>query len=178
MLVIDLDGDKLPFNKQRVSTKELAHTNLPGSHLLIVENERCQHQLPALKNTIAVLGAGFDLDWTNNPNFMAKHIGYWGDIDTWGLQCLAKARAHLPHLQALMMNKEVYLEHLGLAVCEPVAAGQDVPDTLSDAETALYNKLLTSDAGRLEQEFVPECLVQQTVTRWRNSTTTIDRPQI
>ena len=178
LLVIDLDGSQLPFNKQRVSTKELARTNLPGRHLLIVENERCQHQLPVLKNTIAVLGAGFDLDWTNNPNFTTKHIGYWGDIDTWGLQCLSKARAHLPHLQTLMMNEEVYNAHLALAVCEPVAAGQDVPDTLSAAESALYNKLLTSDAGRLEQEFLPDSLVQQTVTQWRNSTTNINQSEI
>ena len=46
LLVIDLDGSLLPFAQLRVRASELSRQSLPGNHLLIVENETCQHQLP------------------------------------------------------------------------------------------------------------------------------------
>lgn len=90
LLVADLDGSLLPFRRQRVGSSELKDSNLPGQRLLIVENESCLHQLPLLHDTIAVLGAGFDLSWTVNAHLADKQVGYWGDIDTWGLQFLAR----------------------------------------------------------------------------------------
>lgn len=63
LLIVDLDGRLLPYNKLRVRAVDLIATPLPGSHLLIVENEACQHHLPAAPDTIAVLGTGFDLNW-------------------------------------------------------------------------------------------------------------------
>lgn len=68
---------------------------LPSERVLIVENESCQHQLPSVPNTIAVLGAGFDLSWTEAEWLARKKIAYWGDIDTWGLHFLAKARLRM-----------------------------------------------------------------------------------
>jgi hypothetical protein len=38
----------LPFTQQRVRARELAATPIPASHILIVENERCLHQLQPL----------------------------------------------------------------------------------------------------------------------------------
>src|SRR5690606_28740778 len=46
LLVADLDGSLLPFRLMRVRHTELLTNSLPGSRLLIVENERCVHQLP------------------------------------------------------------------------------------------------------------------------------------
>ncbi|MGB7326882.1 MAG: DUF3322 domain-containing protein, partial [Rubripirellula sp.] len=86
LLVIDLDGSLLPFRKMRVRSSELKDSGLPGSHLLIIENESCQHHLPAAKDTIAVLGTGFDLSWTEGQWLVTKRVAYWGDIDSWGLQ--------------------------------------------------------------------------------------------
>ena len=45
LLVMDLDGTLLPFQKQRVRSSELRDIALPGERLLIVENECCQHQI-------------------------------------------------------------------------------------------------------------------------------------
>jgi hypothetical protein len=120
--VRDLDGSLLPFRKQRVRSSELKDTSLPGKRVLIVENESCQHHLPDVPETVAVLGAGFDLGWVNGHWLQSKQIGYWGDIDTWGLQFLATARQSLAHIDALMMSPEIYEQNSEAAVPEPIIA--------------------------------------------------------
>ncbi|MCM3262446.1 DUF2220 family protein, partial [Paenibacillus lautus] len=67
VLVVPLGPDLLPFKQIRLTTAELGETDLPGSRLLIVENEQCSHLLPRLPDTLAVLGAGLDLQWLDSP---------------------------------------------------------------------------------------------------------------
>ena len=166
LLVVDLDGSLLRFRKMRIRAAELQEAGLPGSRLLIVENEACQHQLPNAEETVAVLGAGLDLNWTEAPWVSSKRVAYWGDIDTWGLQLLAKARQSIPHLDSLLMSEAIYDEFDRAAVVEPVVAGTDVPEGLSDSESRLYGRLLCASRGRLEQEFLPPSLVQQRILAW------------
>jgi hypothetical protein len=168
LLVIDLDGSLLPFKKQRVRSSELRERMLPGTRLLIVENESCQHQLPPMPGTIAVLGSGIDLDWTEGAWLSAKHVAYWGDIDTWGLQLLARARKLIRHLDALMMTDDIFGRFAGSAVVEPVVAGSELPADLSASEQCLYRRLLNEPRGRLEQEFLPEDLSRATILQWAN----------
>ncbi len=166
LLVLDLDGSLLPFSKQRVASAELAKVSFPGQRILIVENESCQHQLPTLKNTIAVLGAGFDLEWTEKANVASKSVAYWGDIDTWGLQFLGKARENIPKLTPLLMSSEVFDAHHDMAVVEPVVAGTKCPPGLNDSERVLYQRLLDEPRGRLEQEFLPTAIVKNNLFEW------------
>lgn len=166
LLVTDLDGSLLPFWKQRVRSSELKDTPLPGKRFLIVENESCQHHLPNVPETVAVLGAGFDLEWLNGSWLQSRQIGYWGDIDTWGLQLLATARQSLPQLEALMMTPEIYDQNAKAAVPEPLVASREVPLSLNDIEKALYRRLLNEARGRLEQEFLPATVVRDAIHRW------------
>ena len=168
LLVTDLDGSLLPFRKQRVRSSELRDTPLPGKRILIVENESCQHQLPDVPETVAVLGAGFDLEWVKGRWLQSKQVGYWGDIDTWGLQFLATARQRLPHVDALMMTQEIYEQYSEGAVLEPIVAGSNVPAGLNDNERALYGRILNEPRGRLEQEFLPVTVVRDAIQRWCN----------
>lgn len=166
LLLIDLDGSLLPFQKTRVRSSELRDVTLPGKRLLIVENESCQHQLPALSQTIAVLGSGFDLAWLEGDWPSTKQVAYWGDIDTWGLQLLARARKAVRQLHPLLMTSEVYERFADLAVAEPVVAGSEPPADLSPAEQRLYRQLLREPRGRLEQEFLPEELCRTAIQNW------------
>lgn len=61
VLVVPLSPGLLPFKKCRVTTAELVETTLPASHVLVIENEQCLHQLPVLSDTIAILGCGLDV---------------------------------------------------------------------------------------------------------------------
>lgn len=167
LLVADLDGTLLPFSQMRIRANELQTTPLPGQRLLLVENERCLHQLPTAPGTIAVLGSGLNLSWLKATWPATKTVAYWGDIDTWGLRMLGYARKHLPYLTPLLMDREVF-EEFGKesAVVEPLPASPVAPASLNDSEAGLYNLLLQLDRGRLEQEFLPVEKVHAAVLRW------------
>jgi hypothetical protein len=166
LLLLDLDGSLLPFKQMRVSSSDLRGTALPGDRLLIIENESSQHQLPSLSRTIAVLGAGFDLGWADADWLSKKKVAYWGDIDTWGLQCLARARKFIRHLDPLLMSSEIFARFGDLAVPEPVVAGTELPVDLSSSEKELYKQLLHEPCGRLEQEFLPQELCWTKILEW------------
>lgn len=166
LLVIDLDGTLMPFSQCRLRASELRSKSLPGSRLLIVENETCQHQLPKLPDTVAVLGSGFDLSWTDADWLRQKRVGYWGDLDTWGLDLLARARKNVPEITPLLMTQEVFDAHRSQVVPEKFPAGPIPPPALTDAEKQLYLHIRGLSCGRLEQEFLPAKLVNASLKRW------------
>lgn len=158
LLVADLDGALLPFSQQRVRSSELGRCiTLAARRVIVVENERCLHLLPTrMPGTIAILGAGNNLAWLGAEWLRKAHVGYWGDIDTWGLALLANARRALPGIRPLLMNREVFERHAErLAVKEKVPAAAAPPELLTPVETALYLHLYSHEKGRLEQEFLP-----------------------
>lgn len=168
LLVADLDGGLLPFAQQRVRASELAsRATMPGSHCLIVENERALHLLPRLPETIVVLGSGNNLKWLANSWLATKHVAYWGDLDTWGLKLLAQARGHLPQIWPLLMDSATFTAHASKAVIEPLRA-ETVTQGLTTAELQLFNELTQLKKGRLEQEFLAEDAVHEAVAAWRN----------
>ena len=168
ILVIPLDKGLLPFKQQRIRSSELMTSDLPGTHLIVVENEQCRYHLPELPDTIAILGAGLNLSWLKSKHYGEKVIAYWGDIDSWGLSMLANARAIQPSLTALMMDLELFNKYrVKYAVEEPEKANQIPPSELTEEEVSLYLELLSSNSGRLEQEFIPEKKVKQVLSDWR-----------
>jgi len=166
VLVLDLDGNLLPFKMLRVRSSELRKVELRAPQLLIVENESCYHQLPKVTNTIAVLGSGFDLTWMAADWLRGKEVAYWGDMDTWGLKFLAEARTAVPRLHALMMDRHVFDAHADSAVPEPVIAATSPPAALSPDEREFYHWLSQEERGRLEQEFLRENFVRMAISRW------------
>jgi hypothetical protein len=96
-----------------------------------------------LPNTIAVLGSGLNLEWMNATWLKDRRIAYWGDIDTWGLVMLAAARRRQPHLEPLLMDRELFD-----AMCSTLSVNESRP------------------AGRIEQEFLPRERVVAALERW------------
>lgn len=167
VLVAPLAEGLLPFRRQRVTTTELQSCALPGRRILLVENERCLHQLPTpVLDTIAVLGSGLNLSWLSTPWLQERSVAYWGDLDTWGLAMLARACQHLPGLQALLMDQTSFDTYAHLAVPEPVHAPLPLANTLSPAVQALNLHLRAQERGRLEQEFLPAHVVAQAIAAW------------
>jgi hypothetical protein len=168
LLVVPLERGLLPFGQQRVRASELFEVQLPGTHVLVVENEKCLHQLPPLAGTVAVLGAGLHLEWLRAPWLGGKEIAYWGDLDTWGLLMLGRARGYQPRVVPLLMGAEVFHAYAaGSAVPEPSPAGEATPGGLTGEEEGLYYLLREAERGRLEQEFLPASVVGEAVVRWR-----------
>ena len=168
LLLADLGKPRtLPFPLLRVRATDLADTGLTARALLIVENEKCLHLVPRnLPGVVAILGTGNNLPWLGSA--WAQHIpvAYWGDIDTWGLTLLARARVHAPHLAPILMTDETFDTHSYLAVAENVPASADPPANLTVAEASLYRHLLSCTNGRLEQEFLPAPVVHAAIIEW------------
>jgi hypothetical protein len=167
LLVVPLDTGLLPFEQQRVRAFELAERPLPGSHVIVVENERCLHLLPQLPATIAILGSGLNLGWMGARWLQRRQVAYWGDIDTWGLLMLARARIECPLVHPLMMDRSTFDRVApDAAVAEAESAGSRTPDRLTEEEQQLYKHLLSLDKGRLEQEFIPQSRVAHRLNAW------------
>ncbi len=168
VLVVPLQPELLPFKRLRLTTAELTETPLPGSRLLVVENEQCIHLLPeTLPGTLAVLGSGLDLQWLASAHLAGKQIAYWGDMDTWGLLMLARARLHQPAVKALLMEQELFEQHSPVsAVVEPTKALESAPPGLLADEADFYRYLLVQERGRLEQEYLPKGLVRAALSEW------------
>ena len=172
LLVADLDGSLLPYPQMRVRAEDLnpplaqhaAATSI--NNVLLVENEQCLHLLPPLDNTLAILGAGLDLSWLKDSWLQNTNVGYWGDLDTWGLQMLSSARQHLPQLTPLMMTAEVFESYPTKQVEEPTPATLENAPHLTEAETTLFQKLLNAKTGRLEQEFLSPAYVAKNLRSW------------
>ncbi len=170
LLLTDLDGELLPFYQQRVRSAELSKKGLPAQRLLVVENENCVHLLPPkLPGTVAVMGAGNNLRWLEASWVNKTPVGYWGDIDTWGLVLLARARTFAPHLHSLLMDRQTFDQFAdSRAVVEPVVSSETPPASLLEEERELFHHLLLSPKGRLEQEFIPkESAINQILEWWR-----------
>lgn len=169
LLIADLDGGLLPFSQLRVRARELVEVALPGASILIVENEKCIHQLPTAPGTVAILGAGLNLAWMSASWLSKKHLAYWGDMDTWGLTMLAKARELQPLVRPLLMNKEIFRTFARQkAVPEPQPADAARAAGLTSEEQSFFLELLQREEGRLEQEFLPENVVHRSIACWLN----------
>ena len=170
VMVVPLEKGLLPFKRQRVTTSELAETELPGSRVLVVENEHCVHLLPELPDTVAILGAGVDLQWLKSDQLNAKMIGYWGDMDSWGLLMLSRAKQYRSTISPLLMTRILFDKYSSeSAVHEPVIAQPASPDGLTEVEMSFYQYLLNQEQGRLEQEYLPKYEVEKALIEWIKS---------
>lgn len=185
LLLIPLGKNLLPFEQMRVRASELSEHGLQADNILIIENEQCAHQLPSYStarstalsstpssvpstpaSTIAILGAGLNLNWLSADWLANKHIAYWGDMDSWGLKMLAQARLLQPHLKELLMSERVFLQYQQRAVIEPTIANENTPEGLTLDESEFYQFLIHCEKGRLEQEFLPKKAVEQAILGW------------
>ncbi len=166
LLVVPLAQGLLSFKRQRITARELASTCLPGSRVVVVENEQCEHLLPAMPGTVAILGAGLDIHWLAGEVLKTKAVAYWGDMDTWGLLMLARARQALPTITPLMMSEAHFKAfYRDCAVSEPVHA--ELPSSgLTEHEVAFFHFLKAQPQGRLEQEYLPAQDVQRELVGW------------
>ena len=135
----------------------------------MVENEESGYSLPELPNTIAIIGGGKNVAWMNSQWLASKSVGYWGDIDTWGLSILSDVRRYLPGVVALMMDKETVTQFPERMSAEskpwPYAL---LPENLTPEEILLFNGLKSGDFEntRLEQERLSQDFIEKQLRLW------------
>jgi hypothetical protein len=143
--------------------------SLPVRRVFITENEISFLAFPAMADSLLIFGAGYGLDALAGVAWLqACRVYYWGDIDTHGFAILDQLRAHLPHAQSLLMDRETLMAHADQWGQEPLPVLRDLP-RLTTKEHALFDDLRHRRFGlapgtakaRLEQERIGFGWVQQ-----------------
>jgi len=138
--------------------KQLAHLlsdHLRPRHVIIVENLINFLTLPALPNTVALLGGGFAVHLLRDVAWLAScDVVYWGDIDAHGFQILSDLRQLFPVTRSVMMDQATFDQfrayiHIGVAFPNERYA------TLTDEERTLAREV-NAHNHRLEQEHIPQ----------------------
>lgn len=155
------------FKVLQLPAETVKNQGLPGKALLVVENAQSGFALPAIENTLAVIGCGKNLSWMQNDWLQGREVGYWGDIDSWGLVMLNQARSYCPSLTALMMDKATIEQHLDKMVTEQRSDHSAIEYLFPD-ESVLYKALLAGcyPGNRLEQEFLDQDFIQSRLHLW------------
>lgn len=151
----------------RLSLEQLLEHPLPGKRILVVENYQSGFALPTLADTVAVFGGGLNTLWMQALWLKQKEIGYWGDIDTWGLKILAEVRQRQPHVQALMMDEAALEAHANRTVHEPSPVAAPLTG-LTLEELGLFESLRSGARGfgRLEQERLSQDFIVSRLLAW------------
>lgn len=139
-----------------VPAETFAQLSPACSHVFITENEINFLAFPAVADAIVIFGAGYGFDALSTANWLqSRKVRYWGDIDTHGFAILDQLRAHFPHTQSFLMDRETLIGHRLLWTEEPQPTLRDLA-RLQDDERALYDELRWKRLGdgqvRLEQE--------------------------
>ncbi len=151
----------------RLPTAVLKAVPLPGARVLVVENEQPGYALPELADTVAVFGGGRNLAWMEAGWLRHRVIGYWGDLDSWGLLFFSEARQRQPHLASVLMDRETLRLHRDRMVAEPEPY-PGLPAHLTEPECRLYLELRDGIHGntRLEQERISADHIRMCLGRW------------
>lgn len=138
---------------------EVAALGLRPARVLVVENHECGESLPDMSGVVAFIGLGravtalATVPWAGGVPAV-----YWGDIDTHGLAILSSARAVLPGIRSVLMDRGTLETFKDLVVQEPAQATDAGVSNLSEEERALFDGLRGGSWGtkvRLEQERLP-----------------------
>lgn len=134
---------------------DAAKTALPGRRVVIVENEITYLALPAIPDTLAVLGGGYGINTLATLKWLEdREIHYWGDLDTHGFAILDRLRTFLPAVRSLLMDRTTLEEHRQHWGHEPTPINAPL-ERLTQPEHSLYTDLVEdryAPALRLEQE--------------------------
>ena len=151
----------------KMSSNVLKSYELPAKNILVVENLQSGLALPYMNDTIAVVGGGKNVAWMNAEWLYNKHVGYWGDIDTWGLFILSDARSQFALIESLMMDMDTLKAHEERMVVEP-SPNLAIPPWLREDEMTLFNDLISRrfQPNRLEQERISSDYIRQKLQNW------------
>lgn len=142
-----------------VSVEQLARLDVKPRTVVVVENQETGIALPDMSHAVAFVGLGnaitmaADIPWLAGLPFV-----YWGDIDTYGLAIVSRARSVFRRLRTVLMDEVTLCSHAEFWGVEKRQHGALTASALTDDERALFDDLKSQRWGvnvRLEQERLP-----------------------
>ena len=138
-----------------VDADAFARLNPEVAQVFITENEINFLAFPSVPRSLVIFGGGYGFESLAGAAWLhSRRVRYWGDIDTHGFAILDQLRAHLPHAESLLMDRETLLRFRDLWGREP-SPSRCALTRLSPDESAVYADLLENRLAenlRLEQE--------------------------
>ena len=138
---------------------DLLPLSLAPKAVLVVENLQSGIALPDIPGVVSFIGLGRAVGLLRELRWLGGlPAWYWGDIDTHGLEILARAREALPGLRSILMEEGTLHQYRHLTVQEAQQHGGAGLGPLTAAERALFEGLKDGRWGarlRLEQERIP-----------------------
>ncbi len=140
-----------------ICVADFSRLSLAVKTVFITENDINGLIFPDYPQAIVLFGRGYGFDFLQEAYWLKdKTVFYWGDIDTHGFAILNQCRHHIPHLQSMLMNKDILLSHQSHWSKELKPSQAELAH-LTAEEMELYVALRNNHHGeqvRLEQEFV------------------------
>ena len=134
------------------SVAELNRLPWQANWVLVVENYETLSALPPLPGVVAVFGKGNQAVELANVGWVktARHLLYWGDLDTHGFRILGLFRQRLPQAESVLMDEDTLQSFSALAVEEPKPVVGSIGHLTQSELAALA--ALRAGTLRLEQE--------------------------
>ncbi len=152
----------LPLNELCIPCSQLAALDFSAQVCIITENKKTFLTLPALPDTIAILGGGFKVGSLAALGWLrACPIVYWGDLDAQGFQILSQLRSIFPHVISLMMDEATLATFAEFCVIGTPCRVRQLP-SLTAEEYQLFLRLAQEEI-RLEQERISHMYALQQV---------------
>lgn len=138
---------------------DLAALPIMPATVLIVENLATGLALPDSPGVVVIMKLGYAVEPLAQLLWLVTaRVLYWGDLDTHGFACLARARHYVPGIRSVLMDEGTLLAQRELWVPEPNPSTAERLRQLDHDERAVYRKMRASHWGmipRLEQERLP-----------------------
>ncbi|MGB3777485.1 MAG: Wadjet anti-phage system protein JetD domain-containing protein, partial [Tunicatimonas sp.] len=153
-----LNRNGLPgLNDLSIRHSAFAQTPWPEAQGIITENKMNFLTLPALENTFAIFGGGFNIHLLRHAEWLKhKRLYYWGDLDAHGFIMLAQLRQLFAHVESLMMDRATF-DAFYVGDHGPLAANVSTDGLREDEQKLFY--YLKENNLRLEQEKIPHWYV-------------------
>lgn len=139
--------------------EDLAQLKLLPKALLILENQESGVALPDMAGVVAFMKLGNAVSsLASIPWLTGLPAVYWGDIDTYGMAILSRARKVLPGIRSVLMDEQTLVRFKELIVQEPTQHSDIELNELKPSERAVFDGLRSGLWGaklRLEQERIP-----------------------
>jgi hypothetical protein len=149
-----------------IPASDFATLNIAARHIFITENEVNGLAFPDFAEAIVVFGLGYGVELLHSASWMsARHISYWGDIDTHGFAMLDRLRGGFPNALSFLMNRDTLMAHRSLWGREDVPCRAAL-SRLAEDERALFDDLVSGRLGenvRLEQERISYAFLERSL---------------
>jgi hypothetical protein len=143
-----------------VSSEQLARLAVRPRHLIVIENLETALTIPDMDGTVIIHSLGHnlaplrDLGWAQQ----ARHVTYWGDLDTEGFTILSAFRGLGYPAHSVLMDEATLVRYRRFAVEDTATPNRGDLPHLTQTEYDTWQGLLSDRWGRrlrLEQERIP-----------------------